>query len=121
MITVFQLKRLCVLQQFSCICCVRFSDVSCLSSRSGVAMSASVPSPDNHHSAAMDTSNSHKLYRTSGPNGTATSCPPPSVSEPYSPPKVALSCSHCFQYSIQTITSFIENYRKSFSNIPCYC
>ncbi|XP_069683150.1 forkhead box protein K1 isoform X1 [Periplaneta americana] len=56
-------------------------------SHSGVAMSTSVPSPDNHHSSALETSNSHKLYRTGGPNGTATSCPPPSVNEPYSPPK----------------------------------
>lgn len=74
------------------------SNVSFCSSHSGVAMSASVPSPDNHHSA-LDTTNSHKLYRTSGPNGTATSCPPPSVSEPYSPPKVALNCSQCFHNS----------------------
>lgn len=56
-------------------------------SNSGVGISASVPSPDNHHSTALETSSSHKLYRTGGPNGTAASCPPPSVSEPYSPPK----------------------------------
>lgn len=66
---------------------------------SGMAMSASVPSPDNHHSAALETSNSHKLYRTGGPNGTTTSCPPPSVSEPYSPPKVGMNFSESFQNS----------------------
>jgi len=61
------------------------------SSNSGVGISASVPSPDNHHSTALETSSSHKLYRTGGPNGTAASCPPPSVSEPYSPPKVTIT------------------------------
>jgi hypothetical protein len=61
-------------------------------SHSGVGISASVPSPDNHHSTALETGSSHKLYRTGGPNGTAASCPPPSVSEPYSPPKVTMTC-----------------------------
>ncbi|PSN48407.1 hypothetical protein C0J52_12087 [Blattella germanica] len=52
----------------------------------GVGMS-SVPSPDNHHLSTVETSNSHKHFRHGGPNGTASSCPPPAVSEPYSPPK----------------------------------
>jgi hypothetical protein len=61
-------------------------------SHSGIGISGSAPSPDNHHSAVLESSNSHKLYRTGGPNGTAASCPPPSVSEPYSPPKVTMTC-----------------------------
>jgi hypothetical protein len=68
-------------------------------SHSGVGISASVPSPDNHHSTALETSSSHKLYRTGGPNGTAASCPPPSVSEPYSPPKVTMTCCVPFRNS----------------------
>ncbi|XP_067006385.1 forkhead box protein K1 [Anabrus simplex] len=50
-------------------------------------MSSSVPSPDNHHNSSLETGNGQKLYRSGGSNGTASSCPPPSVSEPYSPPK----------------------------------
>nr|CAD7443457.1 unnamed protein product [Timema bartmani] len=46
---------------------------------------SSAPSPDNLH---IDSVKSYRV--TGGSNGTSPSCPPPSIHEPYSPPKVSL-------------------------------
>ncbi|XP_046987559.1 forkhead box protein K2 [Schistocerca americana] len=55
------------------------------SSHSGLA--ALTSSPENQHSSGVDTmGNGHKVYRQGGHNGTTT-CPPPTVVEPCSPPK----------------------------------
>lgn len=58
------------------------------SSSHSTSLTASGSSPDNYHNSSLDSvGNGHKMYRSGGPNGTSA-CPPPTVLEPYSPPKV---------------------------------
>ncbi|CAG2060058.1 unnamed protein product [Timema podura] len=56
---------------------------------------SSAPSPDNLH---IDSVKSYRV--TGGSNGTSPSCPPPSIHEPYSPPKVSLD--HQVKYPLHS-------------------